>query len=176
MDERDPTEGKVITLRQPSTKDRKSSAPSAAVTARPVLTAKQEQFAMLVGFEGCTQAEAYRRAYDADDMLPKTIWSEASRLAGDPDVAARINEHKARKTGAVYRDADLARRMIFDRLLAIAETAPKDSDKLKALEMLGKLSNVKAFEDRVAIVDDTKDLSAAELEARLHKALSKLAG
>ena len=55
------------------------------------LTAKQEKFAALLA-QGCRQAAAYREAYEASGMKDETVWQEASRLAHDPKVAARVRE------------------------------------------------------------------------------------
>ena len=57
------------------------------------LTAKQEAFAQAVA-DGMTQADAYRSAYDADEMLDKTIIEEACRVAADRNVSARVTELK----------------------------------------------------------------------------------
>jgi hypothetical protein len=55
------------------------------------LTARQARFAAFLA-EGHNQADAYRKAYRAKNMKPETIWSEASRQAHNPDVAARVAE------------------------------------------------------------------------------------
>lgn len=57
------------------------------------LTAKQEAFAQAVA-GGMTQADAYRSAYEASQMMDKTIVEEASRIAADRNVAARVAELK----------------------------------------------------------------------------------
>lgn len=56
-----------------------------------MLTAKQEAFAAAVA-SGKTQADAYRLAYDADNMKESTLWSNASRLMADSKVAARVED------------------------------------------------------------------------------------
>jgi phage terminase small subunit len=55
------------------------------------LTPKQEKFAQCVA-SGMTQAEAYREAYDAQNMKDATIWSRASELMTDGKVTARVAE------------------------------------------------------------------------------------
>lgn len=52
---------------------------------------KQEAFAQHFALHD-NASDAYRHAYDTSDMLPKTIWNEAYRLAKNPDVAARVEE------------------------------------------------------------------------------------
>ena len=56
-----------------------------------MLTAKQEAFAAAVA-SGKTQADAYRLAYDAENMKESTLWSNASRLMADSKVAARVED------------------------------------------------------------------------------------
>jgi phage terminase small subunit len=53
------------------------------------LTPKQEKFAQAVA-SGMTQADAYRHAYNAENMADSTIWSRASELAADGKVSGRI--------------------------------------------------------------------------------------
>lgn len=53
------------------------------------LTPKQEKFAQAVA-SGMTQADAYRHAYNAENMADSTIHEEASRTANDRKVSARI--------------------------------------------------------------------------------------
>lgn len=55
----------------------------------PDLTAKQQGFALSV-LSGMSQADAYRANYNATNMTPGTIWSEASVTAAIPKVRAMI--------------------------------------------------------------------------------------
>ncbi|OWK42177.1 terminase small subunit [Fimbriiglobus ruber] len=55
------------------------------------LTPKQEAFALKYVELG-NASEAYRQSYDAENMLPKSVWEEASRTLSDLKVAARIME------------------------------------------------------------------------------------
>jgi phage terminase small subunit len=58
------------------------------------LTAKQEAFCQAV-VSGMTQADAYRKAYDAERMKPETVQSKASILMADGKVRARVEEIRA---------------------------------------------------------------------------------
>jgi phage terminase small subunit len=58
------------------------------------LTQKQEAFA-LAYVETGNASEAYRRAYDAQNMQPESIWVEACRTLGDPNVGLRVSELQA---------------------------------------------------------------------------------
>ncbi len=55
------------------------------------LTPKQEAFIGGIA-SGKTQSDAYRSAYDAENMTPKQIWEEASKLAASPKVSQRLFE------------------------------------------------------------------------------------
>jgi hypothetical protein len=57
------------------------------------LTAKQEAFAQAVA-GGMTQADAYRSAYEAENMGDSSIAVEGSRLMADPNVSLRVRELK----------------------------------------------------------------------------------
>lgn len=57
------------------------------------LTPKQEAFCQAVA-DGCSQAEAYRMAYDAEKMQDATVWAAASALAASHNVSIRIDELK----------------------------------------------------------------------------------
>jgi phage terminase small subunit len=56
-----------------------------------MLTIKQEAFASAIA-NGKTQADAYRSAYNAENMKESTLWSNASRLMADSKVAARVED------------------------------------------------------------------------------------
>lgn len=55
------------------------------------LTAKQEKFAQLVA-EGFSISEAYRAAYNAENMAADTVHREAHEVAKNHKVATRIDE------------------------------------------------------------------------------------
>lgn len=57
------------------------------------LTGKQEAFAQAVA-SGMTQADAYRSAYDAENMGGNSIGVEACRLMADPIISLRVKELK----------------------------------------------------------------------------------
>ena len=59
------------------------------------LTQKQEDACQAYIECGGNQSEAYRRAYDADNMKPETVWTEACLLFGDPNVSKRVLELQA---------------------------------------------------------------------------------
>lgn len=58
------------------------------------LTAKQEAFAQAIA-DGLGQADAYRFAYNAENMKDESVYPQASKLMKNPKVATRVGELKA---------------------------------------------------------------------------------
>lgn len=58
------------------------------------MTPKQEHFCRLYVETG-NASEAYRQAYNAENMKPESVNVEASRLLGSPNIALMIDELKA---------------------------------------------------------------------------------
>ena len=129
------------------------------------LTNKQSAFvrAMLKG--AGSQSEAYRTAYDTENMSAKAVWNESSKLMRHPVVAARLEAgFKAQERQAVHSGASL-RLHVERELFELTTNADSDQAKLRALELLGKLDKVGAFTERVEQVSD--NMTAAEVEAEL---------
>jgi phage terminase small subunit len=59
--------------------------------AKDSLTIKQEKFAQGL-FAGLSQREAYKQAYDAENMTDKSIDEKACELAGNVKIQSRIKE------------------------------------------------------------------------------------
>lgn len=136
-----------------------------------MLTAKREAFAQAVA-GGQSQAAAYRSAFDADRMSPGAVWTEASLLARNPQVAQRVGELKAeaeqvRRTRLVGREAEILAQIEFE-----ATNARSDATRLRALELLGRAAGL--FVDRVEVqqVDRTADQIETEIRARLAQHLT----
>ena len=58
------------------------------------LTAKQEAFCQGIA-DGLGQADAYRAAYDAEDMKENSVYVQASKLMKNPKITQRIAELKS---------------------------------------------------------------------------------
>lgn len=59
------------------------------------LTAKQEKFCRGV-VKGLTYSDAYREAYNVDNMKPETVNNSAFKLIQNGDITARISELKGK--------------------------------------------------------------------------------
>jgi len=96
------------------------------------LTVKQEKYAQLLFVKELSQTDAYKSVYNCDNMSDKTIHENASRLANNSKVAARIaeltNEFKERNMVTIERVlAEYAKLGFFDpRKLFNADGSPKE--------------------------------------------------
>jgi phage terminase small subunit len=55
------------------------------------LTSKREAFAQAIA-DGCSQSEAYRKAYSASNMKPETVQNNAYKLLKSNEVSTRVAE------------------------------------------------------------------------------------
>lgn len=150
------------------------------------LTTKQENFC-LAYLETGNASEAYRRAYDAQNMKPEAIWTEASVLLKHPLVAPRIDALKAK----AERKAVLSKAWVIERLMKNAkialgeepvrlkmrikddveevEVSQRDAAAAnKALELLGKYYELRMWVEQVETGDpnDFSKLTDDELRER----------
>lgn len=135
------------------------------------LTAKQEAFAQAVA-RGSTLAEAYRSAYDAENMKDSTVWSEASTMMSRPKVAERVEAIQKAKEERTLLDHARLKRLVLERLHDEAMNAPSDSSRIRALELLGK--SIAMFTDRVE--QDDQSRTSADIEQELADRLRELTG
>jgi len=123
------------------------------------LTAKQKAFAREVAL-GETQAGAYRKVYNTRSS-PKIHGSEASRLASDPRIAAYMDAiNRAMEVRALQTPAQL-RALVVSELTkhAIDEGLPP-AQRLRALQLLGTVTEVAAFTERREVIKTTDSREA----------------
>lgn len=82
------------------------------------LTEKQEKFCHNYLDTDGNASEAYRLSYDASNMQPATIWSNASRLLAESKVAARIDELRAERAEATKIERGKVERVLMDIITA----------------------------------------------------------
>jgi len=95
------------------------------------LTIKQEKYAQGL-FTGLSQREAYKQAYNCENMTDKTIDEAACRLADDSKVIARITELTE---GLTKRNTALVER-VLNQLSKIAFADIKDMLSYKTIKTL----------------------------------------
>jgi len=100
------------------------------------LTLKQETFARNI-IKGMSQSDAYRDAYDAENMAQETIHVKASELAKDGKVGARIECLRADQMKLL--DYDLTAHLKeLDEVKQDAKDANQHSTAGKMIELKGK--------------------------------------
>jgi hypothetical protein len=131
------------------------------------LTKKQKAFATEVVKSG-NKSAAYRKAYDHKGK-PETAARDAQKVANNPKVATYIEALEAAEQARAYlipaRLRDLAIHKITEKAL---DPAVPPAQQLKALELLGKITEVSLFTHRTETVHLT---SSADIKEQLIKSL-----
>lgn len=105
------------------------------------LTEKQEKFCRVL-VETNNASEAYRQAYNCENMKQSTINEEASRALAHPDITARVSELRATHAKRheitvddLLRELEEARQLAFDtEKAAAAVTATMGKAKLLGMD------------------------------------------
>lgn len=139
------------------------------------LTPKQRKFVRAMA-EGSSKREAYLQAYDTRKDS-RSVGITACHVAQEPKIQAALAQHQAVERLRYSQNPDQIRSFVVDQLQHEAKTAQKPNDRLRALELLGKLADVAAFETRSVVTHQRSDvrsqlrsklerLAAIEVEAR----------
>ena len=106
------------------------------------LTAQMELFAQAIA-DGMNQTEAYRIAYSTGNMIPKTVWEKAAKLAAHGKVRARIAALKA----------DLADKQLWSRAQSVEalkralDLAEKSQQPAAMTSVVKELNNMHGFNE-----------------------------
>lgn len=139
------------------------------------LTVKQLAFCDNMA-EFMTGSDAYRKAYNAENMAPHTIHNEACKLLARPDIAARINTLIERKRAKTSHDSIRIRERVRERLEKESEDMNNPgSVRLKALELLGKMTDVSLFVEKIETTAK-ESRTPEEIHEEIKQKLAKLAG
>lgn len=136
-----------------------------APTGEKQLTHKQRQFAEQVAL-GKPAAKAYREVYDTK-AEPIHVGHEAHRLKTSPKIAAQIEALRLANEARRYATPAALRSLVIERLTAHAiDTDINPAQRLRALELLGKVTEIAAFTERREIIkaSDPGQAKAALLE------------
>jgi hypothetical protein len=142
--------------------------PASLNTERPALTIKQEAFCQAVA-SGLypNQSAAYRIAYEAEGMTAASVSQEASRLMADPRIASRIEEIRALKLAGDRLDSAKIRAHVIARLhIESLDPDSSPASRIRALELLGKLGGVGAFEKPSEEASPTTDAESVSKALR----------
>ena len=131
------------------------------------LTKKQKDFARKVA-EGKPKAKAYRETYDTT-ASPQSQAEQANRLAKNPKIATMIDAFTLANEAREYLIPAHIRTMAIQNLVTIAiNEEEKTSNKLKALELIGKMSEVALFTERKELIHTH---NSADIKAKLIEGL-----
>lgn len=100
-----------------------------------MLTPKQEKFVQGI-LQGMTQAQAYRQAYEAENMSDDSVYREASRLIRKTAVRQRLEQLQKELVGQSI--ASVWERLEF--LTQVIRGERPVSDKLKAVDLMNKMT------------------------------------
>ncbi len=103
------------------------------------------------------------------------VFTEKDDLAkheDKPDVILRLEAMLTEYDHEVVDDAVRMRRFIMNRLMEESQIGAKSSERLKALELLGKITEVGMFTERQQVTVHTQ--STQEIEEELEKTLTLL--
>ena len=111
------------------------------------LTPKQREFARQVAL-GESKANAYRKAYGSKGA-PKTVGNRGYELSRLGDVQVEIEAYRLAAEAEKQRTPAQLRALVIHQLTkhALDEACPP-AQRIKALELLGKVSEVAAFTER----------------------------
>lgn len=110
------------------------------------LTPKQREFARLVAL-GESKAGAYRKSYNSKGK-PNTQRVEAHKISRNPNVANMVEAFAEAKRFAESHTPAQLRAFVVQQLAYHAANAERDSDKLRALQLLGTVHEVAAYTAR----------------------------
>ncbi len=129
------------------------------------LTPKQEAFCQAI-VAGNSQSEAYRTAYDADNMAPKTVNQRAYEMMGRGDIAARVAELREPVIERARYDLNVAMTEALEAL-TMGKLEKNPSAMVAAVALRAKLSGLLAEKSAPplnALESASTDLLLAMLE------------
>jgi len=111
------------------------------------LTAKQAKFAQALAL-GETKAGAYRAAYNTKTS-PAIQSHEGHKLANNPKISVQVEALRLAAEARNYATPPALRALVIERLTAHAiDDTINPAQRLRALELLGKITEVAAFTER----------------------------
>jgi len=144
------------------------------------LTPKQKEFARNVAL-GETKAQAYRNAYNSKTDRAKTQGDAGSRLAKHSGINAEIQAYQAAIEASKHRTPAQLREFVIHQLtLHAMDDSINPAQRIKSLELLGKVSEVAAFTERkeTTVINQSSDIKQRLLSMQEgeHLPMSKMLG
>lgn len=129
------------------------------------LTGKQKAFAKKVA-DGLPKAQAYRESYDTQASKQSQA-EQASKLSANPKISTMIEAFTLANEAREYLLPEQLRTLAIQKLVEITTTEDeKTANKLKAIELIGKLHEVSLFNETKTHlhIHSATDLKAKLLE------------
>jgi len=120
--------------------------------------------------DGLSPAEAYRKVYDCSNSTNATVMANANRLLNDGRITLLLEPVFQAKREMVINDELATRRFIMQELFEHAKNTERVSDKLRALEMMGK--SIGMFNDTAD--KDENDLDVEKLKGELKAKMASM--
>jgi hypothetical protein len=138
------------------------------------LETQDEDFCQYI-VAGFSIAGAYRQAYQPEDPHnPRIAVRAYEKVRKNISIIQRINCLLIEKRNTLVDEAERIRFLIRHRLEHEATTAHDGGTRLKALELLGKIPEVAAFEERRVNVSIDENSSPEKIKAELEQRLKRL--
>ena len=129
------------------------------------LTGKQKAFAKKVA-DGMPKAQAYRESYDTKASKQSQA-EQASKLSANPKISTMIEAFRVANEAREYLLPEQMRTLAIQKLVEITTTEDeKTANKLKAIELIGKMAEVSLFNETKTHlhIHSATDLKAKLLE------------
>ena len=141
------------------------------------LTQKQLNFCELI-CDGYTKADAFRKAYDVGvNTKEKSVHEMASKTFNNIKVMGRIkaiqNQRMEDQRMLAIKRSEFIMKQLEKEAMDLDNNS---SSRIRALELMGKSSDVGLFTDKVELKTDNSSMTSEELEDQLKDKLQKLIG
>lgn len=139
------------------------------------LTAQQSNYCYW-RFQGMSQVEAYRNAYDCEGSAQGTVYGNAWHTEHDPKVVAKLQamtlERQRQTSLALPLDkVKLRDQIIWDVHEIATDRKNKVKDRLTGYTFLGKIVGIDLFERKVVDDRDKKPATIEDIDKRLAELL-----
>lgn len=125
------------------------------------LTAKQEAFCQAI-VSGLSQADAYRKAYNAENMKPPTVQKRASELMANGEVAGRVQELRAPVVEKLQYGLEQAM-LEADEAFKVSKTKENGGAMVAAVTLRAKLNGL-LIEKREVTINHLQEMDEAALQ------------
>ena len=128
--------------------------------------------------DGYTKADAFRKAYDVGvDTKEKSVHEMASKTFNNIKVMGRIkaiqNQRMEDQRMLAIKRSEFIMKQLEKEAMDLDNNS---SSRIRALELMGKSSDVGLFVDKVEMKSENINMTSEELEDQLKDKLQKLIG